>query len=266
MRRKAPSAVSCCFPFTVVELVGLAGTGTSARHRGHVVRRRARAPSPLPRRRAGTPRTPPPLPPPHYLRGGAGARSRAAAQWRRSRGASTPTGLLGRRATRRPQLRHRALRLRHAPSVQGEAPAGERGGGAALVRTDPRRARLPPRTLAAHHPPRPQVRQHLRQRQPEGGQDRRPRPRCVPPLRRRRRRRPHSLRRHAGVHGSRGVRGVLRRARRRLLLRHVRPRDGHPRLPLQRVLQPHPNLQASHLRDQACCVVQGERPGDEAIH
>ncbi|EEE60476.1 hypothetical protein OsJ_13740 [Oryza sativa Japonica Group] len=42
MRRKAPSAVSCCFPFTVVELVGLAGTGTSARHRGHVAHRALR--------------------------------------------------------------------------------------------------------------------------------------------------------------------------------------------------------------------------------
>ncbi|NP_001169399.1 Serine/threonine-protein kinase WNK2 [Zea mays] len=168
-----------------------------------------------------------------------------------------------RRAPPRRQLRHRALHLRHAAPVPPPAPAGRRRRGPALVPADPRRPRLPPR--ARRHPPRPQVRQHLRQRQPGPGQDRRLRPRHRGPPPRLAAR--GALRRgHAGVHGARGVRGGLRRARRRLLVRHVRPRDGHARVPLQRVRAPRAHLQESHLRDKAGGSVQGERPRGEAVH
>uniref|UniRef100_A0A453KDA3 non-specific serine/threonine protein kinase n=1 Tax=Aegilops tauschii subsp. strangulata TaxID=200361 RepID=A0A453KDA3_AEGTS len=145
------------------------------------------------------------------------------------------------------QLHHRALLLRHPPRVPPPVPAREPPRRPRLGAPDPPGPRLPPRPRPPRHPPRPQVRQRVRQRPPGHRQDRRPRPRRRAPRRPGRAQR----HRHARVHGARDVRRGLRRARRRLLLRHVHARDAHRRVPLRRVLQPRADLQEGHLRQAA---------------
>ena len=150
-----------------------------------------------------------------------------------------------------------------AEEVRGETqdqPGPARG--EVVVTTDPAGPGLPPLARPAHRAPRLEVRQHLRQREPGRGEDRRPGPGGGAGQLRG----PHQERhRHPGVHGARAVRRGLRRARGHLLVRHVHHRAGHARVSVQRMQKPSADLQARHRGCQARGARQDHRRGSPIV-
>ncbi|KAG2586214.1 hypothetical protein PVAP13_5NG038424 [Panicum virgatum] len=147
--RASVSASAACLSGTSPGTRGTSGAGAATRRRTargtRACSRGAPAPSRLPRRRPGTPRTPPPR------RLSRGSRSRAAARWRRRRG---PRNRSGRRCCHRRSVSPRQWRSQDSELLStARRSAGRRLGASALAASSPRPQAVRASVPAGHGQP-----------------------------------------------------------------------------------------------------------------